>query len=68
MVGKEEDFSLVCLSLDILSAIMFSRVLIHFALIPTCKLIRSPQKNLARAQPMIDLLLVWRVQLSVLVL
>ncbi len=49
MVGRDEDFLLVHLSLDILSAITFSRVLIHFALIPTCEPIRSLQKNLARA-------------------
>jgi hypothetical protein len=68
MVGREEDFSLVRLSLNILSAIAILVVLIHFVLIPTRKPIRSPQKNLARAQPMMDFLLVWRVQLSALVL
>ncbi len=59
---------IVRLSLDILLAITFSIVLIHFAFIPTCKLIKSPQKNLARAQPMMDFLLVWSVQLRALVL
>ncbi len=68
MVGREEDFLLVRLSLNILLVITFLVVLIHFALIPTCKPIRSPQKNLARARPMMDFLLVWRVQLSVLAL
>ncbi len=68
MVEREEDFLLVRLSLDILSVITFLVVLIHFALIPTCEPIRSPQKNLARARPMMDFLLVWRVQLSALVL
>jgi hypothetical protein len=49
MVGREEDFLLVRLSLDILLAITFLVVPIHFALIPTREPIRSPQKNLARA-------------------
>jgi hypothetical protein len=44
MLGREKDFLLVCLSLDILSAIMFWVVLIHFVLIPTHEPIRSPQK------------------------
>jgi hypothetical protein len=65
---KEEDFSLVRLSLDILLAITFLVVLIHFALISTHEPIRSLQKNLTRAQPMMDFLLMWRVQLSALVL
>ncbi len=38
------------------------------ALIPTFEPIKRPQKNLARAQPMLDYLLVCRVQLSALVL
>ncbi len=37
------------LSLDILSTITFSIVLIHFALMPTFEPISRPQKNLARA-------------------
>ena len=48
--------------------ISFSIVLIHFALIPTFEPIRRPQKNLARARPILDFLDVWIVQLSVLVL
>ncbi len=49
------------LSLKILSAILLSMVLIHFALIPTLELIRGPQKNLARARLMTNFLLMWRV-------
>jgi hypothetical protein len=56
------------LSLDILSAIMFSIVLIHLALTPTFESIRRPQKNLARALPTINFLLVCRVQFGALVL
>mgnify|MGYP007121700953 CR=1 FL=1 len=67
-VGREEDFSLVRLSLNILSAIAILVVLIHFVLIPTRKPIRSPQKNLARAQPMMDFLLVCIFQFLALVL
>ena len=55
-------------SLDILSAISFSTVLIHFALTPTFEPIKSPQKNHARARPILDFLLVCKVQLSALVL
>jgi len=56
------------LSLDILSAITFSIVLIHFAFTPTFEPIRRPQKNLARALPIIDFLLVRKVQFKALVL
>ncbi len=56
------------LSLDILSAIMFSMVLIHLALAPTFGPIRRPQKNLARALPIINFLFVCRVQFSALML
>ena len=56
------------LSLEILSAISFSIVLIHFALKPTFEPIRRPQKNLARARPILDFLDVWIVHLSSLVL
>ena len=55
-------------SLKILSATLSLTVLIHFALIPTFEPIKRPQKNLARARPMLDFLLVCRVQLSALVL
>jgi hypothetical protein len=55
-------------SLEILSAILFSTVLIHLALTPMFEPIKSPQKNLARAQPILDFLLVCKVQFSVLVL
>ena len=55
-------------SLEILSAIIFSTVLIHLALMPTFEPIRSPQKNLARAGPILDFLLVCKVQFSALVL
>jgi hypothetical protein len=43
-------------------------VLIHFAFMPILELIMSPQKNLARARPIIDFLLVCNVQFSALVL
>ena len=55
-------------SLEILSAITFSTVLIHFALMPKYEPIKSPQKNLARARPILDLLLVCKVKFSALVL
>ncbi len=55
-------------SLDVLSTISFSTVLIYFALTPTFEPIKSPQKNLARARLILDFLLVCRVQLSALVL
>ena len=55
-------------SLEILSAISFLTVLIHFALIPMFEPIRRPQKNLTRAWPMLDFLLVCKVQFSALVL
>jgi hypothetical protein len=45
-------------SLEIISAILFSTVLIHYALIPMFDPINRTQKNLARAQPMLDFLLV----------
>ncbi len=55
-------------SLDILSAILFSTMLIHFALTPMFEPIKSPQKNLARARPILAFLHVCKVQLSALVL
>ena len=55
-------------SLEILLAISFSTVLIHLALIPTFEPIKSPQKNLARALPILDFLLVCKVQFKALVL
>jgi hypothetical protein len=67
----EDDFGSVDVSffsLKILTAISFSAVLIHFALSPTFEPIKRPQKNLARARPILDFLLVCRVQLSALVL
>ncbi len=67
----EDDFGLVDVSffsLKILSAISFLTVLIHFALTPTFEPIKRSQKNLARAHPILDFLLVCRVQLSALVL
>ncbi len=56
------------MSLDIASAILFSSMLIHFALIPTLELIRRPQKNLARAHPIIVFFYVWMVQFLALML
>ncbi len=56
------------LSLDILSAMTFSIVLIHCAFTPTFELVRRPQKNLAKALPIIDFLLICKVQLSAVVL
>jgi hypothetical protein len=67
----EDDFGSVDVSffsLKILSAISFSTMLIHFALTPTFEPIKRPQKNLARARPILDFLLVCRVELSALVL
>ena len=64
-----DDFGLVlmvALSLDILSATTFSIVLIHLAFTPTFEPIRSPQKNLARALPIFDFLLVCKVQFNAL--
>ena len=54
-------------SLQILSAI-FLTVLIHFALTPTFEPIKSPQKNLAKAQLILNFLLICKVQLSAVVL
>ena len=71
MLTEGDDFGLVSmatLSLDILSAITFSIVLIHLAFTPTFEPIKSPQKNLARALPMFDFLLVCKVQFNALVL
>ncbi len=55
-------------SLEISSAIIFSTVLIHLALTPTFEPIKNPQKNLARAQLILDFMLVCKVQFSALVL
>ena len=63
-----DDVGLVDLSLDILSVITFLVVLIHLAFTPTFEPISNPQKNLAKARPMIDFLLVCKVQFSALVL
>ncbi len=63
-----DDVWLVDLSLDILSAITFLVVLIHLAFTPTFEPISNPQKNLAKARPMIDFLLVCKVQFIALVL
>ena len=56
------------LILGISSAILFLTVLIHVAFIPTLEPIKSPQKNLARACPMIDFLPVCVVQFLALML
>ena len=55
-------------SLEIFSTIIFSTVMINLALTPTFDAIKSPQKNLARAQPILDFLLLCKVQFSMLVL
>jgi hypothetical protein len=73
VIGRKEDgeLELVLMSffnLNILSAIIFSIVLIYLAFTSTFELIMSLQKNLARAQPIIDFLLMCRVQFSTLVL
>ena len=68
---EEEDVRLVLMSafsLDILSAITFLIVLIHFAFTPTFEPIKRPQINLARALQIIDFLLVCKVQFKALVL
>jgi hypothetical protein len=64
----EDGSRLVVLNLDILLAITFLMVLIHFAFTPMLDPIRRPLKNLAKALPMIDFLLVCKVQLSTLML
>jgi hypothetical protein len=46
----------------------FSTVLIHLAFIPTSEPLKRPQKNLARARPIADFLLVCKVQFKALVL
>ena len=56
------------LSLEILSAKMFLRELIHLAFTPRFEPINNPQKNLAKTWRMIDFLLVWSVQFKALVL
>ncbi len=55
-------------SLEILSAILFLTVLIYFASTPMFEPIKSPQKNLVTARPILDFLLVCNVQLSAVVL
>jgi hypothetical protein len=56
------------LILEISSVILFLAVLIHVAFIPTLEPIKSPQKNLARAHPMIDFLQVCVIQFLALML
>jgi hypothetical protein len=67
-VKKLVEGEFVALSLKILLDILLLMVLIHFAFIPTLEPIMRLQTNLARAQLMMNFLLVWRVQLSALVL
>ena len=54
--------------LEISSVILSWTVLIHVAFIPTLEPIKSLQKNLARARPMIDFLHVCIVKFLVLML
>ena len=56
------------LSLDILSVITLSSVLIHKQVMPTFQPIMSPQNNLTRACPIIDFLQVCIVQFFALML
>jgi len=56
------------LTLEISSAILFDSVLIHLALMPTSEPIRRPQKNLAKARPIIDFLQVCIVHFFALIL
>ncbi len=56
------------LILEILSAILFSTGLIHVSFITMLEPIKSTQKNLARASPMIDFLQVCLVQFFALML
>ncbi len=58
----------IFLHLKIASAILFVMVLINFALNPTSEPIMSPQKKLAKAHPIIDLLHVCVVQFFALTL
>ncbi len=55
-------------SLEILSAIIFSTVLIHLAIMPTFEPIKSQKQKLNRARSILDFLLVCKVQFSALVL
>jgi len=69
-VGKEDDdfglVSMTAFNLNILLAITFLLVvLIHFAFTP---IFRRPQKNLVRALPIFDFLLVCKVQFNALML
>ena len=66
--ATEESELMFSFSLENLSSIMFSMVLIHLALIPILDPISRPQKKLASALPMIDFLLVCKVQFKALVL
>jgi hypothetical protein len=56
------------LTLEISSAILLASVLIHLALMPTSDPIKRPQKNLARARPLIDFLHVCIVHFLALIL
>ena len=56
------------LSREISSAIVLSLVLIHVELMPTLEPIRSPQKNLASARPILDFLQVCVVHFFALIL
>ena len=53
---------------EILSAMTFSCVPIHLALIPTCDPMSNPQKNLTKAHPIIEVFEVCQVQFNALVL
>jgi hypothetical protein len=67
-IVMERKRSIRLLILEILSAILLATVLICFALIPAAEPIKSPQKHLARAGPIIDFLLVCKVQFLALML
>ena len=56
------------LTLEILSAILLTLVLIHSALMPTSDPIKRPQKNLAKARPIIDFLQIRIVHFLALIL
>ncbi len=56
------------MSLEILLAMTFLTVLIHFACVPTSEPIERPQKIFARAWPIADFLLICNVQFKMLVL
>ncbi len=65
---NEEGMLADLLILETLSTMQLASVLIHVAFMPMSEPIKSPQKNLATAHPMMDFLLVCIVRFSALML